>query len=90
MRCFALSDVAGPSNLVLIGGWIVLFFIVGILIIIASVFVIRAELKHVKKINEASATAESGAAVTAQSGAADVAEPGNAGIEKAEADKAKE
>ena len=76
-----MADVAGPSGLVMIGGWIVLFFIVGFLIIIASVFVIRAELKHIKKLNATTALAESASTEGA-------AEAGNA--ENADSDKAKE
>lgn len=80
MSCFALLDVAGPSALILMGQWIFLFIVVGFLIIIASVFVIRAELKAVKKAYKDVELAEKEALETTANGNA----------ENAEADQAKE
>ena len=57
MNLYGLLDVAAPSGLVKIAGWIILFFVIGLVIIIISAFVIKAELKLVKKAEQEEATA---------------------------------
>ncbi|MBP5283000.1 MAG: hypothetical protein J6Z22_10965 [Lachnospiraceae bacterium] len=57
MNLYGLLDVAAPTGLVKIAGWIVLFFFIGLVIIVISVIVIRAELKAVKKAEQEAAAA---------------------------------
>ena len=57
MNLYGLLDVAAPTGLVKIAGWIVLFFFIGLVIIVISVIVIRAEIKAVKKAEQEAAAA---------------------------------
>lgn len=91
MRYFVIADVAAPSGLVMVAGWTFLFLVIGVLIIIASVIIIRAELKKIKKMNEAALT-ESWSAENAETenGSAEVAETENGSTENGGASKTEE
>ena len=83
MNVYGILDVGVPSALFVFASWIFLFFVIGAIIIIISVFVIRAELKVVKKKTEEAAT-------VMDTGSTEGNGAGTANVEKADANDAKE